>query len=404
MATPTRWYHDKATLQAEVEKHGSMGAAADAHQTGIATVKRWWKTHGLPPSPRSDYHKGVHKAAPGDPVNETEILRQRLSELEKHARRERREEVADERIWQRLIAAIETAEPTYAPTVERKPKTKDAHEFVALFSDTHASEVVSEEETLGLNAYDWTIMQARMRRYQESVLSHVEHFDGEISTLHVPMLGDMLSGDIHQELAITNDRPTAEAVVDFAYDAAEWLRGFANEYPWQIKVYGVPGNHPRATQKPQAKQAHNNADWLTYKMIEARLRDDPRFTFQIGKGGFNIAEIAGKRCLLMHGDGIRSSMPGVPWGGVTKRVTTLEQQFSRANQPLDYLFMGHFHAPAALPGIGIQPFLNGSVKGPDEYSLKQFGHGHAASQRLLAFHPGRGVVAMFWIDLQEVMA
>jgi hypothetical protein len=92
----------------------------------------------------------------------------------------------------------------------------------------------------------------------------------------------------------------------------------------------VPGNHPRATQKPQAKQAHNNADWLFYQFLAALLKGHPQFEFDIPRGSYNVQMIAERwRMLLMHGDGIRTTMPGVPWGGVIRRITVLESQFTR---------------------------------------------------------------------------
>ena len=103
----------------------------------------------------------------------------------------------------------------------------------------------------------------------------------------------------------------------------------------------------------------------------------------------------------MHGDGIRSTMPGVPWGGVVRRVTVLESQFTAARQPLDYIALGHFHTQNALDGVATKTFTNGSVKGADEYSLKQFGSGRPAAQSLLSFHPKRGWTGNYAVELQS---
>jgi hypothetical protein len=202
-------------------------------------------------------------------------------------------------------------------------------------------------------------------------------------------------------------------VVDFAYDATAWLQNFLTllletdslapvEGKPVMNVAGVPGNHPRASKKPSAKLAHNNGDWLSYKMIEALLRNDPNYRFDFQRGGMNTQTVADRyRMLLMHGDGIRSSMPGVPWGGVTRRIISLEAQMTKARKPLDYVAMGHWHSPQSLSGIQSRTWINSSVKGPDEYSIKQFGQGHDASQTLLLFHPGRGHTGTFPLDLVE---
>jgi hypothetical protein len=345
-------------------------------------------------------------ATVAEPQTEDEALEQyELKKLRRRVRQLSEGEIDAERVIRRLEAAVAEVRPEYVKN-DYKPseKGRSPQEMVLLFSDTHASEVVSLEETRGVNEYNWATMLGRMDQIHRSVLSHKDHFGFEVSKLHVHMLGDMLSGDIHDELAITNDRPTAEAVVQLARDTVEWLLQFSEDFP-HIHVAGVVGNHPRFKVKPAAKQAHNNADWLYYQLVAAYLEQHPQFTFDFPRGGFNVVMICDRfRSLLMHGDGIRSSMPGVPWGGIARRVTTLEQQFGKSRQPLDFVELGHFHARNTLDGIQAQVFMNGSVKGPDEYSLKQFGMGHDAKQTLLTVHPERGWTGQYAIDLMPRVA
>lgn len=334
-------------------------------------------------------------------VSEADLLRARNKELEKAHKKQRAALVEEERVIQRLEAAFPHARAKYVPPRARKRTTNDPHEAVLLFSDTHAGETVSLEETLGMNTYDWDVMLKRMARLQDSVLSFAAHRPYPISKLHVWFLGDMLSGSIHEELAQTNEMADAQATVQFAADSAEWLRGFAEHFD-EIEVAGVPGNHPRRTRKPSAKRAANNDDWLAYQMIRIMLAGDSRFEFNFPAASYATTTVAERwKCLLMHGDGIRSSMPGVPWGGVVRRITTLEQQFAKAKQPLDYVALGHFHTANALDGVGVRTFLNGSVKGLDEYSLKAFGSGRAPSQLMLTFHKRRGVTDISLIDLED---
>src|ERR1019366_6097003 len=224
------------------------------------------------------------------------------------------------------------------------------------------AEVVSLEETRGIHQYAWASMVGRCRQIIDSAVSHTSHFGFDISKVEVFMLGDMLSGNIHAELAQTNDRPLAEAVVDLAEFHVDWLLTLADAFDGSvIRVSGVPGNHPRAWVKPQNKRAQDNADWTFYKILEIALRGNPRFEFNFPRGAYNTVMIEDRwRALLMHGDGIRSTMPGVPWGGVIRRITTLEAQFVSSRQPLDYVFLGHFHQENQLSGVHSQTWVNGS--------------------------------------------
>ena len=345
-----------------------------------------------PPPELTPEQKDAHYAA-----RERELVR--LTKLNEKG------EVQLKMLVERIGEAVERVRPGYEPTAFKPSKNgRTAQELVLLFSDTHAAEVVTLEGTRGINEYNWTIMLDRMDKIRQAILSHKEHFGYEVSKLNVFMLGDMLSGQIHEELMVTNDRTLSEATVQFARDTIAWLEELAKDFP-AIHVAGVPGNHPRFAKKTQAKLIHNNADFIAYKVMEIFLEKHPQFSFDISTGGYSTQMIANKwRALLMHGDGIRSTMPGVPWGGVIRRVTTLEAQFAQARQPLDFVFMGHFHTANSLDGIHARTFVNGSTKGVDEYGLQAFGSGRPAEQTLLSFHPTRGWTGQHQLNLQDVRA
>lgn len=398
--TETPWYRDPARFQAEVDKHGTITAAARANGISPSTARNAWTDMGLPPRPRATAAERDPVREPGDPVSEEEKLRARVVELEKAMRKARTGEVEQERVLAAIRESIAGAVPRFKPKPASK-KDGGEEEAALLFSDTHASEVVAAEQTLGMNAYDWDVMLARMARMQASMLSHLSHFSSPVKHLHIWCLGDMLSGDIHDELSATNDRPSAQAAVDFGHELARFVEELVPHFE-RITLAGVPGNHPRASKKPSAKNAHNNGDWVAYKVTEALLANYPSVTCDFPMAAYATVTVADRwRVLLMHGDGIRSTMPGVPWGGVVRRITTLEQQFSAAKQPVDYVCLGHFHSANTLDGVGVETFMNGSVKGLDEFSLRQFGSGRRPSQRLLTFHRHHGVTGSRWLNLVD---
>jgi regulator of replication initiation timing len=396
------WYHDPDVLKSRLIEHGG-NVKALAAATGVprTTISEWKSRLGI----KLTYGQiGSIESPDVELLKQNEVLKLENKRLREHATKSAAGEVEANRLASRLEDAISQWRPQWEgwkPPPPRKGST--AQDLVLLYSDLHAAEVVSLEETRGLNEYDWNIMEDRMGMTQDAVYSHVEHFGFDVKTLHIHMLGDMLSGNIHAELAMTNDRPLAQAVVDLAELHIPWLLGFAEYFSGsKIVVAGVPGNHPRAWIKPQAKQAHDNADWIFYNIMALALKGHPQFEFSFPAGAMNVQMIAKRwRVLMLHGDGIRSSMPGVPWGGVIRRVTALEAQFNNARQPLDYIEMGHFHSENNLSGIHTKTFVNGSLKGLDEYSLKSFGSGRGAAQTLLTFHPKRGWTGQYAMQLQE---
>jgi hypothetical protein len=403
-----------------VREEGSIAAVARKAQLAPSTLKDRIAREGIKDEveqARDEHTRALladqEEDDEAEGIPEVEVLRQRLKDHERRQREQRQEDVAEERLYQRLEGAISRARVSYDPPTISDRERRDPHQFLALFSDTHAGEVVDAEATLGMNEYDWEVMMRRMQKFQKSIISYQRNRPYPIRVLNVALLGDMLSGDIHDELQITNDRTIDEAVVDLSFDISAWLEAFIPHFE-RINVIGVPGNHPRRARKPQAKLQHNNADWLLYRFIESRLEsyktenDEPIFSWNFPRSSYAVAQLAqdpdqrpgGWRFLFMHGDGIRTTMPGVPWGGVVRRVTTLEQQFSKAGMPIDYVALGHFHTVNALDGVGTKTFLNGSVKGVDEYSLNQFGSGRPPTQTLLTLHPRNGVTDLSYIDLE----
>lgn len=335
-------------------------------------------------------------------ISTEEIQQQRIAELETEARKRRKADVFAERVSMAITDAIERRGPTFSPQVIPKasrPGQAD-HEFVLLWSDTHFGEVVSKEETNGLNEYDAKICWKRHEKMRESIFSYADNRPYPVDKLHIAALGDMLSGNIHDELAETNEIPLAESSVAFAYDGSAWLRSVAERFR-QIEFAGVVGNHPRFSPKMRAKQAFDNADWFTYHQMALHLRDDERFKFTIPRSNAHVHQVIGGRNLLLwHGDGVRSSMPGVPWGGVTRRAAQLQNQYTQAGSAIYAFLVGHFHQRNIVAGPANSYIaMNGSPKGVDEYSLKAFGGGQHPCQLLLTFHKTRGLTDASFLDL-----
>lgn len=388
----------KAAIKQQAGKHQTQGALAAALGIGASTWSTWRQQD---PELKKLADEVVNPTAngalvvPTDDVDALEVANARIKELENAQRAQRKIDVAEERILATFERAIEARSSTYNPSVIPKGKPTDQHEFVLLWSDTHAGEVVSEVETNGINAYDWKIMLERHDRIREAVFSFQDNRPYPVSKLHVCALGDMLSGDIHDELVETNEFPLAEATIQFAEDGSVFLESFLERFK-HMEFSGIVGNHPRSKQKQPAKRQFDNADWLAYKAMAKFLEKEKRISFDIPKASAHPIDIVGRRCLLIHGHGIRSSMPGVPWGGVVRRVTNLDQQYAAKRMPIDHYFFGHFHQANIVQQGKIA--MNGSVKGVDEYSLAAFGGGGEPQQILLTFHPKRGLTDVSFID------
>jgi hypothetical protein len=329
-----------------------------------------------------------------------EVQAEQIRDLKRQLRQTRKADVLTERVAAAVTDAIERrGVPDFRDRPRRPSASSSEHRFQLLWSDTHFGEIVKAEETSGLNAYDSQVCWDRHWQMLDRIDSYLEHRPYPIETIHVSMLGDMLSGSIHEELAETNEMPLAETSVEFAERGSEWLEALAQRIP-DIRVCGIVGNHPRFSGRPRAKSGFDNADWMTYHHMRSVLRKHPGITWDIPKANQHVTRIFDWNALLFHGDAIRSSMPGVPWGGVMRRATTLYSTYAQAGTEIDLYACGHFHQRAIVNGPGGSKIaLNGSPKGPDEYSLKQFGGGERPGQLLLTWHRERGITDASWIDL-----
>lgn len=257
---------------------------------------------------------------------------------------------------------------TYKPTqgVEQHDRTGTA---VLLLSDLHLDEVVRPEEVGGYNRYDRATAERRLQRVmQHGLLLAKDYLNFTWDGAVVIMAGDMVSGDIHEELVASNETSTLDTVVYWTPILAEWLRTWADAFG-KLHVVGVVGNHGRTTKHWQFKHtARTSYDWLLYQWVRDRLRDDPRFTWQIPDGADALLRVHNIRYLVTHGNAFRGGDGQVgPLGPVIRgHLRTLRREQVIGNG-YDWMVMGHWHTYTHANGV----VINGSLKGLDEYAYQR---------------------------------
>lgn len=333
--------------------------------------------------------KATAAPALGDPVSETEKLKAEVKQLKASISKARNEDVREQRVIDTLERLVPTAERVYTPAPRPTRSKRKAQTLVLQLSDLHAGEVVSLEQTSGLNEYDWTIMLARLDRLRERLLSWRDVF-GDVEKLVLACNGDNVSGDIHDELVQTNEVPLDEAVVRLGMDLGAWIESLIPEFP-KIETIWVDGNHARRQHKPKSKNRYSNADWQVAHFTRLHLRKTA-VEFTVPRASRLIHEVYGRKLMLVHGDGVRSSMPGVPWGGWKRRTEAL-----RGVLEADHVLLGHYHEVNV--GFGGRIFINGSLVGPSEYGIDNYGGGDQPRQQLIPFHPDHGAGGALWLDV-----
>jgi hypothetical protein len=284
-----------------------------------------------------------------------------------------------------------------SPNVQTSPdwlrgaqRQQSVHGTALMFlSDVHFDEVVARNQVNGCNEYNREIAVQRLKNTFRNAIVLCKgylsrpKYDGAV----VALGGDMVSGNIHDELAETNAATIMQTSLVLEEVLIEGIGEMADAFG-KVHVPCVTGNHGRIHKKPRAKnRAFENYEWAIYQRVARYFKSDARITFDIPDGSDAMFSLYDKRYCLTHGDqfsggnGIGGIMVPIR-RGVAKK---LERQ-QAIGDPFDVCMMGHWHAYHHMSGI----IINGSVKGYDEYAAaNNFGF-EVPQQALAIVHPKHG--------------
>lgn len=258
------------------------------------------------------------------------------------------------------------------------------------FSDIHFDERVSKAQVGGCNEYNRSIATASLKNTFRTAIMLLKGFmaSPKYDGIVCPLGGDLLSGNIHDELTETNEAPIQQSMVALEEVLIEGIGGLADEFG-KVHVPCVTGNHGRMHKKPRAKnRAFENFEWLVYQRLAAYFRRDSRITFDIPEGSDAFFNVYSRRFCLTHGDQFRG---GGGVGGIMVPIMrgVLKKQARQAaiGDPFDTILMGHWHQYIHTELM----VINGSVKGYDEYAYQNNFEFQPPQQALFIVHPDAGV-------------
>lgn len=294
---------------------------------------------------------------------------------------------------QRALTVVEAAEGASLQPPKwlspAKPK-RQAATLMVMLSDTHFDEVVLPDEVDGLNAYNREIAVLRLQRWSQNVVKLARHYLAGMDYDGIVVLlgGDIFSGDIHEELAQTNEDTMLGSLLFWSEQLAAALDLLAAEFG-KCHVAAVMGNHGRMSRKPRMKlRARTNFDWLLAKMIERHFAGDKRFTFQVPESADVLVPVYGHGMLMTHGDQVTG---GGGIGGIYPPIMRLrarkQQRYMATGSEFATLWMGHWHQYLSTPSL----IVNGSLKGYDEYAFINNFSFEQPQQALAVVVPDRGI-------------
>lgn len=275
---------------------------------------------------------------------------------------------------------------------------------VLMCSDIHYGENISLDQTGGVNEFNAQIAAERLHRLFGTTIDLCQNHMGRANVAYPGIVlclgGDLIGGDIHEELMVTNDRTPMQSVNEMTDLLAAGIKMLADFFG-RVFVASVVGNHGRLGKRlPNKGRVFTNFDWVISCNLERYFRDDKRIRFMIPNEADAYFSVFGTRFLLTHGDslgvkggdGIIGALGPIARG--TIKVGNSEHQIGR---DFDYLLGAHFHQLLWLPTA----IFNGCVKGYDEYARLALRATYQPPQQALFFvHPEHGLTARWPVFLE----
>jgi hypothetical protein len=280
-----------------------------------------------------------------------------------------------------------------------KPQT-----MVAPLTDTHVGDRVSFDQTTGINEYNVDIFNRRLYGWTEQIilLADYRRNIADIDELVIPMLGDMVSGDIHEELARTNIGNCMEQMMNGAFLISQSLMALSQHFS-KIRVAGVVGNHGRMTRKIPSKDKHMDWDHMLYQWVAAFCVEQKNIEFHIPKNFSTIINVANRNIFIMHGDSISGGGSSASFTRMVGQMRGLQQQNQSWGdvQRFDDIMIGHFHRIDEYDiGTGAM-YICGTMKGSDEFTTNRL-HASSPPKHLITYwHPDHGNVGKEIIRLDK---
>jgi hypothetical protein len=252
------------------------------------------------------------------------------------------------------------------PCVIREQHGKGTSEATILVnaSDWHLEERVDPDTINGMNNFNLDIARKRVQTFFNATvrLTRLLQQDVKVERMVMGLLGDFISGDIHEEIAEVCQLPPMEAV-GFAQDLlAGGIEFMLAHTSLKFRFQCHSGNHGRTTKTTRFSTENGHSlEYLLYRHLASYFRHEDRVEFEIAKGPHSYVEIYGRNIRYQHGHMVKYN------GGVGGIYIPVNKAIGEWNKGIaaDIDMFGHFHQQ--LDGNSF--VANGSLIGYNSFAL-----------------------------------
>lgn len=245
---------------------------------------------------------------------------------------------------------------------------------ITTLSDAHVEEEVKKTVVNGINEYNLDISKYRVEIYFKRVLYMLRQCKKagyKFDTIVIGLLGDFISGFIHEELEENNLMTPPEASLFAQELLIRGVKAVADSgLVKRVIVPCIPGNHGRTTKRKRFTTGFKNSyEYLMYHNMETVFNAYGGYEhveFKIAESEFLYLNLFGRINMFSHGDHFRYQ------GGIGGIEVPLKKWVLRENtvapEGIDMAWIGHWHQYICLNKVRI----NGSVIGYNAYA-RSFG-------------------------------
>lgn len=235
------------------------------------------------------------------------------------------------------------------------PIVAGKNEMIVLLSDWHIGQCFKSF----MGEYNSDIAKERLSKFLDSVKENVELY--KVNKIHVVSIGDMISGNIHNSIQVTN----RENVIKQIKLATEYMTSFIYECTKlvnNVQFYNVSGNHSRLSKKEDAIHDERLDDLIGWA-VNLSLSHIDNFHYMNHRNidtGIVEMDICNNFYIAVHGDFDPSNKSGASDLSMVLGFTPTA------------IFRGHYHTESYNNYNGVKIIQGGSLAGSgDQYTVEK---------------------------------
>lgn len=301
----------------------------------------------------------------------------------------------NERLVKEMSAVLRMKETPQSIIIKpTKSSGSEATAFV-IASDWHVEETVTADQVSGLNTFNLTVANNRIEKFfqNSTKLIQITQRDSHIKELVLCLLGDFISGSIHDELMEGNSLLPIDATMFAESRIRAGIEFYLKNTNLNLTVVCHAGNHSRITKKTHfSTEQGNSLEFFMYHHLANLFEGNKRVRFIIATGYHSYLDIYGHIIRLHHGHSVKY---GGGVGGIYIPVNKAIAQWNKGRRA-DLDVFGHFHQLI----YGTNFVCNGSLIGYNSFALTIKADYEPSKQSffLVDRKHGKTLQAPIWLD------